>query len=167
MEKLKYILEEILGLLPTEVKEWAAEVEPQYWVAGGGGFMLLIIVSSINKRVKKRRFWKMAPKLTMEAFKISPMGRDAFFKIQNYGQKATLTTISIQGRNDIIVKNALAGHLLDNGKGYSILLEANGQKKLDANFSIELRFMDNRNNVYRQTFLPKQHITKPAKRVLD
>lgn len=165
MEQLQQILDKILALLPVEVKEWIAEVDPLYWAAGGGSLFLLVLVSTIRKRSQKRRFWRAAPQLTMEAFKISPLGRDAFLKIQNNGEKATLTTISFQGRNDIVVKNALAGHLLDKGKGYSILLETNGQKKMDDNFSIELRFMDARNNVYRQTFIPKNTTTRPAKLV--
>lgn len=167
MEQLQQILDKILALIPAEVKEWFAEVDPRYWVAGGGGVILLILISIIRKRSKKRRFWRSAPQLTMEAFKISPLGRDAFVKIQNNGEMATLTTISFQGRNDIVVKNALAGHLLDKGKGYSILLETTGQKKMDDNFSIELRFMDVRNNVYRQTFIPKNNITRRAKLVLQ
>ena len=167
MEQLKKIFEELLSFIPDNIEEWVAGVEPQYWAAGGGGLVLLMLISSINKRVKKKRFWRMAPQLAMEAFKISPLGRDAFFKIQNHGEKATLTTISFLGRSDIIAKNALAGHLLEKGKGYSILLEATGPNKIDANFSIEIRFMDNRNNVYRQTFLPGQNVTKRAKRVLQ
>lgn len=167
MEQLQQILDKILALLPAEVRDWVANVDPQYWAAGSGGLILLILISALRKRSKKKRFWRAAPQLTMEAFKISPLGRDAFLKIQNNGEKATLTTISFQGRNDIVVKNALAGHLLDKGKGYSILLETNGQKKMDDNFLIELRFMDARNNVYRQTFIPKNNTTRPAKLVLQ
>lgn len=167
MEQLQQILDKVLALLPAEVKEWIAEVEPQYWAAGGGGLVVLILFSTLRKRSKKKRFWRSAPQLTMEAFKISPLGRDAFVKIQNNGEQATLTTISFLGRNDIVVKNALAGHLLDRGKSYSILLETTGQEKMDDNFSIELRFMDARNNVYRQIFIPKNNITRRAKLVLQ
>lgn len=163
MEQLEFMWKEFLSLLPEQWRAWIESVEPQYWAAGGGGLVLLILVSTIRKAVVKRRERRLAPRLILEAFKISPLGRDAFFKIQNLGEKAILTTISFQGRKDIAVKNALAGHQLEKGKGYSILLETTGQEKMDANFSIELRFMDSRNNVYRQTFVPGQNLAKPAK----
>lgn len=164
---MEEFLAKLKSFIPSEVLEWAAGVEPEYWAAGGGGLLLLILASGLNRRAKKRRFRKLSPKLSLEAFKISPMGRDAYLKINNQGEKATLTTITVSGRSDVIIKNALAGHQIDKGKAYSILLETAGANKLDSNFSIELRYMDTRNNVFRQTFVLSQNQAKPAKLVRD
>lgn len=164
-ERLNFMLEEFLSLLPEHWRAWLESLEPQHWAAGGGALVLLILVSTVRKTAARRRERRLAPKLVLEAFQISPLGRDAFVKIQNQGEKAILTTIAFQGRKDLAVKNALAGHHLEKDRAYSILLETTGPEKIDDNFSIELSYMDTRNNVYRQTFIPRHHQTKPPKTI--
>lgn len=134
------------------IQTFVASVEPEYWAAGGGGLLLIMIWGSFGKAKKKRNIRKIAPELKVHAFQVSPLGRDAFFKIRNDGELATLSELSFVGRSDILVKNALAGHRIEKNKVYSMLFEAAAKNKIDPNFSIEITFLDQVGNVYRQSF---------------
>lgn len=127
--------------------------------------LLLMLSIALGRRRRKRQAKRLAPRLVLEAFQISPLGRDASFKVQNTGQTARLYTLSIKGRNDILVKNAIAGHEILGGETYRILLEAAGQKKLDAGFTIELSYLDQMGNVYRQAFPLSQQAARQPKLV--
>lgn len=149
----------------NNLKAFALGLEPEYWAAGGGGLLLLLIWSSFGKARKKRNIKKVAPELKVHTFQVSPLGRDAFFKIRNDGEMATLSELNFIGRSDIVVKNALAGHQIRKNKIYSLLLEAASQNKIDPNFSIELTFLDTKGNVYRQAFELDTKVALPPKLV--
>ncbi len=148
-----------------ELQTFIATVDPEYWAAGGGSLFLIMIWSSFGKARKKRKLKTVAPKLKVHTFQVSPLGRDAFFKIRNDGEQATLSELAFIGRSDIVVKNALAGHKIEKNKIYGLLLEAAAQNKIDPNFSIELTFLDKLGNVYRQAFELDTKVALPAKLV--
>lgn len=147
------------------VQSFLVSVEPEYWAAGGGGLLLLLIWSTFGKTRKKRNIKEVAPALKVHTFQVSPLGRDAFFKIRNDGEQAILSDLSFIGRSDIVVKNALAGHQIERNKVYGLLLEAAAQNKIDPNFSIELTYMDQLGNVYRQAFELDTKVALPARLV--
>ncbi|HQU59923.1 MAG: hypothetical protein KDD02_02295 [Phaeodactylibacter sp.] len=151
-------LEELL----TTALDWIKTTGPVEWVAGGGILIILLLMLSLaaGKRRKKRQAKRIAPQLILDTFQISPLGRDAYFKVQNVGQTARLHNLTIKGRNDILVKNAVAGHDILSGESYRILLEANGGKKLDSSFTIELSYIDQLGNVYRQPFALSQQVAR-------
>lgn len=154
-----------VSLYWDNLRTFATSVEPEYWAAGGGGLLLLMIWSSFGKSRKKHKIKKSAPELKVHTFQVSPLGRDAFFKIRNDGELATLSELSFIGRSDIVVKNALAGHRIEKNKIYGLLLEAAAQNKIDPNFSIELTYLDKMGNVYRQAFELDTKVALPAKLV--
>lgn len=126
---------------------------PVEWAMIGGGLLLLILVLSlISRNRRKSRLRKIAPAIVLESFQISPMGRDAFFKIKNNAEVATLTAVSIQGRRDIVFKNTFIGHELHRDKTYSILLEATAKDRIENNFTIVINYMDKIGNIYKQAF---------------
>ncbi len=141
-----------LDTLLAEAKALIQSFTPIHWAIISGVLLLLILLPVINSARRRRRRRKFAPQLVLEAFQISPLGRDAFLKLRNNGEPATLTSISVRGRRDITFKSAFAGHIIEKGKTYSLLMEATLQAKLSANFSVELIYFDQRRNVYRQTF---------------
>lgn len=138
----------------------AMGIEP-WWVAAGLGALLLLIIILIAARKPKAKF----PGLTVSMFQIAPLGRDAFLKIQNPADAVVLSQYKIIGRNDILIKNHLSGHRMDQMKEYSILLEANGTERLSSDFTLELTYMDNEGKVYRQKMMPGQMRAEPPKRV--
>ena len=152
-----------LSVFWQDVQTFVVSVEPEYWAAGGGGLLLVMIWSRFGKARRKRNIKKVAPELKVHAFQVSPLGRDAFFKIRNDGELATLSELAFVGRSDIIVKNALAGHRIERNKVYGLLLEAAAKNKIDPNFSIELTFMDKMGNVYRQAFELDTKVALPPK----
>ncbi len=141
-----------LNVYWEQIRSWASTVAPEYWAIGGGALAFLILWRALSVRSNKRKLRQSAPKLMMEGFQVAPLGRDAFLKMRNAGETATLTALQIKGRYDVAVKNVLAGHELEKDKSYSLLLEATGQQKLTPNFSIELTFLDRVGNVYVQRF---------------
>ncbi len=148
-------LEELLSKFNTltESMSWLE------WSIGGGGIALTLILSaalSSGRRRRKRRALQLAPSLSLDAFQISPLGRDAYFKVLNNGQPARLSLLQIKGRNDVAVKNAVAGQELQAGESYRILLEATGSRKLSSDFTIELSYVDAAGNVYQQAFALNQ-----------
>ena len=152
LEQIKTKAADIYAMLPL----WA-------WASIGGFLLLLIIIRMVSRASRKKKLKAISPKLLLHAYQVAPLGRDAFFKLRNIGEKATLTALNIHGRNDIKVKNIVAGHELEKEKVYSILLEATGQQKLDKNFSLELTFFDVKGNTYKQFFPLDQNTAKQAK----
>jgi hypothetical protein len=138
----------------------AMGIEP-WWVAAGLGVLLLLIIILIAARKPKAKF----PGLRVSMFQIAPLGRDAFLKIQNPANTVVLSQYRIIGRNDILIKNHLSGHRMDQLKEYSILLEANGTERLSPDFALELTYIDNEGKVYRQKMIPGQMKAEPPKRV--
>ncbi|MCB0583921.1 MAG: hypothetical protein KDD06_01115 [Phaeodactylibacter sp.] len=157
-------LEEIL----SAVNKYTESMGPVEWGLIGGGIALILILSAslaAGKSRKKRRARQAAPALSLDTFQISPLGRDAYFKVLNSGQPARLSNMAIKGRKDVAVKNAVAGHELQSGESYRILLEATGNQKLDNDFIIELSYVDLIGNVYQQAFALSQHAAKQPKLV--
>lgn len=134
-------------------------------IIGGVAVILLIVLPLAGRGRRKGRLRKFAPIITLESFQISPLGRDAFFKIKNTGEPATLTSLFIRGRRDIIFKNAFVGHELDRNKSYSILMEVVGNQKIEENFTIELNYLDKAGNVYKQAFELSSKTAKTPKLV--
>lgn len=154
--------------LISTINEFTQSLSPVQWgIIGGGIALILILAASLSsgKRRKKRKAEQVAPSLRLDTFQISPLGRDAYFKVLNNGQPARLSNMAIKGRNDIAVKNAVAGHELQTGESYRILLEATGNQKLNNNFTIELSYVDLIGNVYQQHFALNQQVAKQPKLV--
>lgn len=154
-ETINNTVDTLQGLL----EEWG--VDP--WILGGGvGLILLvIIILMVTNRKPKSTF----PGLVINLFQIAPLGRDAFLKIQNPAGAVTLSQYKVIGRNDVLIKNHLSGHRLENQKEYSILLEANGNRRLETDFSLELTYITEEGKVYQQKLLPGQQKVEAPKRV--
>ncbi len=90
--------------------------------------------------------------LLIQSFQIAPLGRDAFLKISNPGPPVTLLMIRLIGRQDVKVKNEVTGQQLPTSGNYSILLEAVENRRLDAQFKVELSFADAQKVHYQQLF---------------
>lgn len=125
--------------------------------------VLLLIVLNINRRTRKKRAFLYAPRLFLESFQISPLGKDAYLKIGNMGASGTLTQFQVNGRQDLMVKNQVAGHKLERGEQYRILLEAAGQQKINSDFTFSLTYMDARQNVFQQEFDLRKKSAQKAK----
>ncbi len=112
--------------------------------------LLIIIIALIRRSMRRARLRNRG--LVIQSFQIAPLGRDAFLKVANPGTPITLLSLRLIGRNDLKVKNELTGQQLALSGTYSILLEAVGDRRLDANFQIELTFADEQKNHYQQLF---------------
>ncbi len=155
-----------------EIEHWIQELETfattpstERWIALGVlvFVLLLLLAMRINRRTKKKRAFLYAPQLFLDSFQISPLGRDAYVKIANMGAPGTLAKLQVNGRPDLVVKNQVAGHKLERGEQYRILLEAEGPKKIDRDFSFSLTFMDARKNVFQQEFNLRTKSAQKAK----
>lgn len=149
----------------TEATTFLESLTPLHWAIAGVVLLLIFIIIAVKASQGRKRREKVAPKLMLEAFQISPLGRDAYLKIKNNGEPATLTSLFVRGRRDIVFKNAFAGHQLEKGKVYGILMEAASQEKIAANFSVELTYFDAKRNVYRQSFDLGNNATRQPKLV--
>lgn len=120
----------------------------------GLGFGLLVIliitIVLINRSMRHARLRQRG--LLIQSFQIAPLGRDAFLKVANPGSPVTLLSLNLIGRNDLKVKNELTGQQLTQSGTYSILIEAVGERRLDAHFQVELHFADEQKNRYQQLF---------------
>ncbi len=143
---------ESINTFIAQAKAFLQTLTPTHWAIIGGVFLVLILIPIIASSNRKRRLRKFAPQLAVESFQISPLGRDAFFKIRNTGELATLVSLFIRGRRDIVFKNAFVGHELHKDKSYSILMEAAAKDRIETNFTIELNYLDRVGNVYKQAF---------------
>ncbi|NRA48394.1 MAG: hypothetical protein HRU12_04615 [Phaeodactylibacter sp.] len=151
------------ALLETAT-DYLASTGPMEWGIGGGSFIVMVLLASLSggKRRKKKKAKAVSPSLSISGFQLSPMGRDAFFKVHNHGQLARLSALSIKGKGHIQVKNNIAGHEIKTGDSYRILLEATGNKKINKDFIVELTYIDMLGNVYRQDFpIAKQFAEQP------
>ncbi len=139
----------------------------EWGLAGIVGLCVLLLPVVAGSGGRKRR--KALPVLPMHiafhSFQLAPLGRDAMLKIQNTGEAVSLLSVSIKGSKEIAVKNAIAGHELDSGKVYGIMLEATGKDRMLPDFEIVLNYMDARRNVFRQSFFPELQGAKPARRI--
>lgn len=133
---------------------YAQEMTIEQWAYVAGGFVVLLLFRWIIKRSRRPKKVKVKPTVTQQGkglqlhtFQIAPLGRDAFLKIQNISDSVTLTKLEIPDRHNIRVKNALAGHKLDKNKIYSILLEAEGNTKLEDGFTVKLTYLTSHGKV--------------------
>jgi hypothetical protein len=148
-----------LDTLKALLEEWG--VDPWILAGGVGLALVVIIILIVANRKPKATF----PGLVINLFQIAPLGRDAFLKIQNPAGPVTLSQYKVIGRNDISIKNHLSGHRLDNQKEYSILIEADGNQRLEPNFSLELTYITEEGKVYQQKLLPGQQKVEAPKRI--
>ena len=150
-----------------QIKEWIQQLTPLHGVIAGALLLLWIIIKIVRRNKHKRRLMAVAPRLTLDAFQIAPLGRDAFFKIRNSGHSATLITLTLMGRNDLIIKSDYAGHQIDSNKVYGILLEASSTQRIQNDFSIEDSYLDTAKNVYKQIFDLRQHVAFQPKLIKE
>ncbi len=132
--------------------QYLNSLSPAHLVAMG--LLLFIFILFIHGQIKYRKERKLlaqAPRLLLKDFQVAPLGKDAFFKMKNEGELATISQLDIIGRADVMVKNDYAGHQLAKDKEYRIFLESAGHQKIDNNFSIEVTFVDSKGNIYKQT----------------
>ncbi len=113
-------------------------------------FALILFLSSNAKQRKEQKLLLKAPKLLLKDFQVAPLGKDAFFKIRNEGEAATISQLDIIGRADLMVKNDYAGHQIDRDKEYRIFLESAGHQKIEKDFSIEITFAGPNGHIYKQ-----------------
>lgn len=144
---------ESIGFNWKFIQNFFKNLTPEQWAIIGGAALFLFVLLPLYLRFRRRRrLRKFAPQIQLESFQISPLGRDAFFKIKNNGEQATLISLFIRGRRDIVFKNSFVGHELHRDKSYSILMEATAKDKISENFMIELNYLDRIGNVYKQAF---------------
>ena len=100
--------------------EFAKNMTIEQWAYVAGGFVVLLLLRWIIKRAKRPKTVKVQQQLSdtssglqLHTFQIAPLGRDAFLKIQNTSEPVTLTKMEFLDRQNIRVKNAIAGHKLD------------------------------------------------------
>jgi hypothetical protein len=140
LDKAKVWLEQTL--------EFVKNMTIEQWAYVAGGFVVILLLRWIIKRANKPKKVKVrqqasnqSPGLQLHTFQIAPLGRDAFLKIHNTGEPVTLTKLEFLDRQQIRVKNAIAGHKLDKDKIYSVLLEAEGNTKLNDGFTVKLTYL--------------------------
>jgi len=153
---------ELLNEWWPSIREAVLAVDPVYWVSGGGLLMVLVAVLSLRGRKHRKQLNAAAPKLHLQSFQIAPLGRDAFFKLRNGGEPATISNLYVKNRNDIKVKNSISGHQLEKDREYSILLEAEGAQKINRELIFELTYLDRLGNVYKQSFQADNQNTAAA-----
>jgi hypothetical protein len=152
-----------------QAKAFIDSLSMEHWmVIGGTAFLLLLLPLFFRKkknnpgRKGKKVSGTAIPNFRLEAFQIAPMGKDAHLRIFNFGTTATLSTLAVQGRQDILIKNALAGHQVHSNTEYGILLEVNSLARITPDFKLHLTYMDEAGNVYQQLIeLEKNVIQKP------
>lgn len=128
-------MEELL----EQAKEIASQLSIQEWAYIGGGFLFfLIIIMAIRRSGRKKTPIGKAKSIRLHSFQIAPLGRDAFVKIKNLGEAATLSELKIIGRDDMVIKNAYAGQKIAHNKEYGIFLEVAGNNKIQAGFTLEV-----------------------------
>lgn len=123
---------------------------PHYVAIGLLLFVLVLFLSSKTRQRQEKKLLAQAPKLLLKDFQVAPLGKDAFFKIRNEGETATISQLDIIGRADLMVKNDYAGHQIEKDREYRIFLESAGHQKIDQDFSIEITYVDPVGNIYKQ-----------------
>lgn len=145
--------------------EWLQSYSPAVLIGGAamGLILLLVFIWLLGKLFRAR---VTTQGIVVQSFQLAPLGRDAFLKITNPGEPVTLLQTQVLGRNDIVVKNQVAGQQLASGGSYSILLEAGGDQRLDSNFSLQFTFVDQQRRAYHQVFSlsPLQSVSLKRKR---
>lgn len=152
----------------SEINKITANWEVAEWSTFAGGVLIVLIlisglVAMTRNRSRKRRIRQAAPQISVNQFRISPLGRDAYFRLQNNGPDARLTRLEFKGRNNILLKNQIGGHLLAQGESYRILLELAGNQKSHDNLYFTLTFLDGSGNVFEQIFELNTQTSKQPK----
>jgi hypothetical protein len=148
----------------TPLPEWLQTYSPQMVaVAAIGAILLLVFIWLISKLFRGRINTKG---ISVHSFQLAPLGRDAFLKLTNPGNPVTLLHAKVIGRNDVVVKNEVAGQQIPSSGSYSILLEAGGEQRLDKDFSVQFTFVDEERRAYNQVFSlnPLQSVSLKRKR---
>lgn len=131
--------------------EWLQAYDSQtIIIVGAGGLILLLILIWLLSKLF--RSGKKSQGIIVQSFQLAPLGRDAFLKITNPGDSVTLLFANIIGREDVIIKNEVAGQKIPAAGSYSILLEAAGEQRLNKNFSVQFTFVDEQKQTYHQVF---------------
>lgn len=137
--------------ITDQFPEWLKEYDLLHIIVASGLlllFVLILIVFGIRKSRKKPAI----PFLTIPSFQIAPLGKDAFLKLNNPGERLTLLALEIIGKTDIHVKNQVAGHVMATAANYSILMEASSNNRIGNDLKVAVTFVDGYNKTYRQVF---------------
>jgi hypothetical protein len=127
--------------------------------------MLAPFLTRGGRRTRRRPLPAVPMHLTFHAFQLAPLGRDGLLKIRNTGEEVVLLSAGIKGARGVLVKSALAGHTLGQGKVYGIFFEAEGKERLARDFECVLTYADTRKNVFSQSFFPELKGAKTPKRI--
>ncbi len=138
------------------------------WGVTGAVLITLVMAPVLTRggRRKRRRPLPAVPmRIAFHTFQVAPLGRDALLKIRNTGEAVVLLSASVKGTTGVLVKSALAGHELGNGKVYGIFFESEGKERLATDFECVITYMDPQKNVFRQSFFPELKGAKSPKRI--
>lgn len=140
-------------------KAFVASLSMEEWIVIGATLFVLLLLRIILRRRKKGRkpvapqaVLPSAPVFELKAFQVAPLGKDAYFRITNAGEKATLSNLQVKGRSDIVIKNVVAGHQVSKGGEYGVLLEINSRDKIRPDFWLTLSYSDEQGNTFQQDF---------------
>lgn len=137
--------------LYNQLEALTAPVNPLYILLPVGFLFFIIFLVFIAKSNKRKSIARRnAPDLVIDAFQVSPLGRDASLRIKNHGEVATITHLQLKGRHDLKIKNWVAGQQLEKLKANRMFLEAQGINRIDENFMLEVDYTDRLGNQYRQ-----------------
>lgn len=134
-----------------QLPEWLQAYDPQVLIVAAAIFIVLftllviIVIIKISKKSK-------TPLMQIKSFQIAPMGRDAFLKLSNPGERLTLLTLEILGRPDITINNQVSGHVLVQNANYNVLMESSGLAPIEASLHVLISFSDANNQTYKQHF---------------
>ncbi len=130
--------------------QWLTIQPVEYYWALGGLVALFVIYRIARNLGRKSRKKKQAPKLVVEDYRVSPLGRDAFLKVKNEGATATVGLLKIQTIPGVKIKNQLAGQVLEKGAPCRILLESDERSKLMRKLSFEVTLLGPAGKVFKQ-----------------
>lgn len=137
--------------ITDQFPEWLKEYDPLHIIVAAALlllFVLILIIFGIRKSRKKSAI----PFLTIPSFQIAPLGKDAFLKLSNPGERLTLLSLEIMGKSDIHIKNQVAGHVMTTAANYSILMETSSNSRIENDLRVAVIFVDGHNKTYRQVF---------------
>jgi len=134
-----------------QLPEWLQTYDPNILIGAAAFLIVMVTLLSIMLMIKVRKKTKI-PTLHLIAFQIAPMGRDAFLKLNNPGDRLTLLTLKILGRPDIIINNQVTGHILIKDANYNVLMESSGLLPIEEGLQVVITFSDVNQQTYLQHF---------------
>lgn len=155
MENLK----DIFGQLTAALRD----VPVIYLIVVGVILLLSIIIPIVLRSIKKGKADKVKPNLNLKSFQVSPLGRDAWLRLNNNGHLAILKEIKIKKRKDIIVSTDFRNIKINQSGTASLFLNANGEHRIRENFEVEFIYADSIGNLYKQRLNLENKVFSKAK----